>query len=288
MAESEYIYEINSVDEFEHKVLKSSFGVPVLVDFWAAWCQPCQMLMPLLGKLAEEFQGKFLLAKVNSDEQQALAAQFGVRSLPTVKFFRDGTVVDEFMGVQPEGAIRALLDKYVLRESDLVREQAQELREAGQLERAVFLLKSAADADPDNPRVRFDLMSALIAAKRHDEADALYAELPFAEKESDAIKALLAELSFLRQAGDLDDLATLTEGVKRNPGDLAARLRLAAQLVVGDRLEDAMDQYIEVMKRDRTFEDEAGRKGLLEVFTLLGADHPVVNTYRRKMFALLH
>jgi putative thioredoxin len=288
MAESKYICEITSIGEFEEKVLKPSFGVPVLVDFWAAWCQPCQMLMPLLGKLAEEFQGKFLLVKVNSDEQQALATQYGVRSLPTVKFFRDGAIVDEFMGAQPESAIRALLDKYVVRDSDLVREQARKLREAGQLDQTLDMLKSAAGADPDNPRVRVDLMSVLIEAKRYDDADALYADLPFAEKESDAIKALLAELSFHRQAGDLDDLATLMEGVKNNPGDLSERLRLAAQLVVGGRLEDAMDQYIEVMKRDRTFQDEAGRKGLLEVFTLLGADHPAVNTYRRKMFALLH
>lgn len=288
MADSEFVFEITSPTDFEQKVLNPSFQRPVLVDFWAAWCQPCQMLMPILSKLADEFGGQFLLAKVNSDEQQELAAHFGVRSLPTVKVFRDGEVVDEFMGVQPESAIRALLDKHVVRESDLARQEAEQLREAGQVEQAIALLENATAADPDNPRVRVDLLRALISAERYEDAERLYEGLAFAEKQNDAVRRLASELKFRRQAGEPVDLTTLQGNVEQNPADLGNRVQLAAQLVVTGQLEGAMDQYLEVMKRDRNFDDDAGRKGLLEIFTMLGDEHPAVNVYRRKMFALMH
>lgn len=289
MVESEFVYDV-TVESFQQRVLEKSHEVPVLVDFWAGWCQPCQMLLPILAGLAEEFQGKFLLAKVNTDEQQDLALQFSVRSLPTVKFFRDGQVVEEFMGVQPATAIRELLDRHVTRESDRVRGEARTLLEAAKPGEAVELLRGAAEMDPDNPRVATDLAEALVASGELDEAEQMLGMLSFLKRQEEPATRLYAKIRFRRQARDADgsDTEALKMRVADAPDDLDSRTQLAAQLVIGGQLEAAMDQYLEIMRRDRDYQEEAGRKGLIGIFDLLGDDDPRVNTYRRRMFAMMH
>ncbi len=141
-----FIFSVTQED-FAQRVLENSRRVPVMVDFWADWCGPCHMLMPILTKLTQEYQGQFLLAKVNSDEQQALASQYGVRSLPTVKLFKSGDVVDEFMGVQQESTIRQLLERHIERESDKIRLQAEQALEANDTEKAHLLLQQATALD---------------------------------------------------------------------------------------------------------------------------------------------
>ncbi|HDK37520.1 MAG TPA: thioredoxin, partial [Thiolapillus brandeum] len=152
MDNSPYIVEITN-DNYQTAVLEQSHKVPVLVDFWASWCQPCQMLMPVLANLAEQYQGKFILAKINTEEQQELAAQFGIRSIPTVKLFRNGDPVDEFAGALPESEIRKFLEKHISRESDAMVDQAEQLLLQGDLENALKLLQQAKQTDPENSNI---------------------------------------------------------------------------------------------------------------------------------------
>jgi len=152
MAESPHIFEIDE-SNYEQIVLQGSHDVPVLLDFWASWCQPCQILMPVLAKLVEEYQGRFILAKINTEEQQEIASRFGIHSIPTVKLFRDGQPVDEFAGALPESEIRAFLDRHMPRASDGSVVQAEERLHAGDPEGALALLSQAREDDPGNPRV---------------------------------------------------------------------------------------------------------------------------------------
>ncbi len=284
MADSPYIFEVTA-DNFSQVVLQGSQQTPVLVDFWADWCQPCRMLMPVLGKLAEEYKGQFILAKVNSDENQALAQQYGVRSLPTVKLFKQGQPVDEFMGALPEGQVREFLDRHIERESDKLLDQAMAMLAAGDQETALTLLRKANDMDPGRARLAVPLARLLIDKGDAGEAEALLKALPVDERDSADAAALLAQLEFSQQASGLPDRETLEQ--QAEAGDLKARLQLANKLVAEGEYEAAMNHLLTIMQKDRGFEDDIGRKTLLKIFDMLG-DDPLVEQYRRKMFNYLY
>lgn len=286
MSESPYIRNVTQAD-FTEVVIEGSHRTPVLVDFWAAWCGPCQMLMPVLAKLVEEYQGQVILAKVNSDEQQALAAQYAVRSLPTVKVFKEGQVVDEFMGVQPEPVIREMIERHLVRPSDHLRAEAREREAAGDLAGAVALLRQAADIDPDNPKVQVALAGALLRADDPDGAEKILNALPLNLQQSEEVKGLMGRLRFALIARDAPDTQTLEQRIAAEPGDLRARYQLAARQVANGAFEPAMEQLLEIMRRDRGFESDAGREGLIAVFDMVGGGE-AVNRYRRQMFNLLH
>lgn len=287
MSDSPYVFDVTEAD-FQQYVLQNSFQVPVLVDFWADWCQPCKTLMPLLAKLAEDYAGGFLLAKVNSDEQQALTAQHGVRSLPTVKVFKDGQVVDEFMGALPESEIRALLGKYVVRESDKLHQAAIVAMNDGDSEAALDLLKKAATADPANSRVCHDLALLLANSGDREGAKAVLEALPAAEKEKDEIKSLLSQLKYADLADELPDPAELQARLEQDPKDTEAAYELAVHAMMSGQYESAMQQLVAIVMRDRAFRDDIARTTLLEIFDMLGGDDPLVKRYRGKLFTALH
>lgn len=271
---------------FDVEVLTRSAQVPVLVDFWAAWCGPCQMLMPVLAKLAQDYQGGFFLAKVNTDVEQRLAGAHGIRSLPTVKLFHHGKAVGEFMGVQPERAIRALLDRYVARPSDARIDEARQARERGDAQAALALLQQGISEDPANDRLKLAAADALLALGRVDDAEAMLKSLaPAARAESEAA-TLAARVGLSRLAGATDK-AALTERVARDPGDLETRLALAARHALAGDYPVAMDELLEIIRRDRKFKDDAARKTLLTVFNLLGGKGDLVTEYRKRLALLL-
>lgn len=286
-SDSPYIFNVTQ-DDFGSVVLENSNRVPVLVDFWAAWCGPCQMLMPMLAKLVEEYGGQFLLAKVNTDEQQALAARYGVRSLPTVKLFKGGQVLDEFMGVQPESVVRAMLERHIVRESDVIRAEALQRYEEGDREGAMELLQKAAEMDPTNHKVRIDLAGLLAQSGRADLSEAMLQELPPDLRDSTEVKGLLARLRFARLAQDAPEVAELERRIERDPGDLEARYQLAARKIGAGDYEPGMEQLLEILRRDRGFEQDAGREGLLATFEILGGSGELVTRYRRQLFNLMH
>jgi putative thioredoxin len=286
MSESPYLYDVTQAD-FAERVLARSHEVPVLVDFWADWCGPCKMLAPVLHKLAEDFGGQLIVAKVNSDVEQALATQYGIRSLPTVKLFRNGAVVDEFMGVQPESAIRAILERHVPRESDNVREQALEIWRSGDAAAAVSMLQEAAEKDPENTKIVPDLARVLLAQGEADEAERLLRGLPANRAEDADVKRLLASVHFSRLVKDAPPIETLKERVDADAKDFGALEQLAAHWILEGNYEAGMDTLLQIMRGNRKYNDDAGRRGLLAAFELLGNDERVT-PYRRQMFNLLH
>lgn len=269
--------------DFAHHVLEESKHRPVVVDFWAPWCGPCKSLKPILEKLAAEYGGKFLLAKINSDDNQELAARYGVRGIPSVKAFIDGEPVDEFSGALPEGEVRAFLDRLIPGPADELRGQAAELRLAGDLSGALQRLADASRIDPAHIGVRLDAAEIMLDLNEADEAQHLLGSVP--DDTDPRVPQLKARLQFMGAAGE--DQAALAARVAANENDLEARLALANLLVAAGQYEAGMDQLLEIVRRDRGFKEDIGRKTLLSVFSLLDGDERV-SRYRRMLSSLLY
>ena len=285
MADSPYIVDVTR-DNYQ-QFMEASFEVPVLLDFWASWCQPCLMLAPILTKLADEYRGRFLLGKLNTETEQEIAARFGIRSIPTVKLFRDGQPVDEFMGALPENAVRQFLDRHVARESDAQVGQARDLLAAGDADGAIALLNEARQSDPDNPRLALTLARAQAATGDIAAAEETLAKLPADEQTSPEVASLRGQLFFEGQLGEAPAADELEAKLATDPGDHEALYQLALHKVLDQDYETAMELLLQLMQENRNFCDGAGRRGLLKVFELLG-DDPRVNLYRRRMANLLH
>jgi putative thioredoxin len=286
MADSHHVVNVTAAD-FDRVVVQGSRERPVLVDFWAEWCGPCRMLTPVLVKVAESYHGKLVVAKVNTEQEQALAQQFGIRSIPAVKLFRNGQVVDEFTGALPENAIREFVDRHIPRESDKLAAQAQQALMRGDADRARALLDAARQMDPENPRVL--LAEAQFHATIGDMAAAekALAQLPYDEAQKPEVIAFRAQIHFDAVSMQAPDPEALQARLVANPGDSEARYQLAAHLVMAGRFEEALEQLFQLMQKDRKYGDDAARKGLLLVFDILGSN-PLVARYRGKLFNLLH
>ena len=277
-----------TIEDFESLVIQNSFKQPVLVDFWADWCQPCQSLIPVLHKLAEEYQGAFTLAMVNSDEQGELAAQAGVKSLPTVKLFVDGQMVNEFMGALPESEVKKFLDPYIKTESDQILTAAFQAFGEGKEQEALEMLNTALANDPQNSKLKINIAKLVANQNDFDSAIALINTLSDEEKEQQEVKEILTQIKLANQLKDLGDPAELEQRINDNPDDLDALLQMSTYLNAGGNHEAAIKILMQIMMKDRSFNDGAGQKGLIEIFDMLGGENPLVQTYRRKMFTLLH
>ena len=287
MSESPYIHNVG-MNNFQQVVLENSINKPVLVDFWADWCQPCQTIMPMLAKLAEEYDGKFELAKVNADQEQELAGHFGIKSLPTMKLFYQGQIVDEKVGAVPESEVRAMLDKHIVSESQKFIQAATMAYQQGQTEQALEMLNHALAKDPENAELKVTIAQMVNAQGDSESALALLDSLDEEGAKLDAAIQLRAEINLAAQLADLPPMAEIEQRLAQNPGDLESLLHKSRHLTAQGDYDNAMECLLEVMRRDRAYEDDAGRKGLLELFDMLGGEHPSVQKYRRKLFTLLH
>ncbi|NNF96159.1 MAG: thioredoxin [Halobacteria archaeon] len=273
---------------FASQVIEASHQQPVLVDFWATWCGPCQSLMPILEQLAQSYQGKFLLAKVEIDSQQGLASQFGVRSVPTVKLVKNGQIVDEFTGALPESQIRTFLDKHIENESEQLMQQALMLYQQGDTEAALSQMGQILQADPDNLNNKLIYANILLREQHIDEARKWLESLPAEANDNPQVQAMQAQLEFIHIVENAPDMTTLQQQVADDPDNSEARYQLSAHAILQGQFEIAFEQLLEVVKRDRQYHDDAGRKALLKLFELLGDKHELVSSYRRKLAMALN
>ena len=288
-----YVVEVNQ-QNFATAIVENSQRVPVLVDVWADWCQPCRTLTPLLTKLAQDYQGGFILAKINADDEKMLAAQLQVRSLPTVIVVWQGQIVDQLVGVQPESVYRQMIDQFQAmagsgpESGDPLLEQVEVLWVRGRQQQAIELLREALKQEPDSVDLKTTLAGRLLQLERSDEARRLLEGLPEDVRARQPASGLLARLQFADLVQDAPALATLEQQINAKPDDYAARRQLAARYVLAGDYQAALEQFMEILRRAPQFEDEAGRKGLIAIFEMLGNEDPLVMTYRRRLFSLLH
>ena len=274
-------------EAFERDVLQASAGVPVLVDFWAPWCAPCRALKPILEKLAGEYQGRFLLAKVNSDEHPELSARFGVRGIPNVKAFVDGKVVDEFTGALPESGVRAFIDRLIPTPGEKLRRTAQALVAQGDFDEAERHLRSALELESANQAVRLDLVELLLAKNSHAEADTLFAPIPERERDQRADR-IYSALVLWKKSQQLPAMADLEARLAANPNDLQARLALGERLSADKRYEAALEALLEVVRGDRGALRTSARKLMVEVFELAADEAELVSRYRKLLAGALY
>ena len=268
-------------------LIDESFNRPVVVDFWADWCAPCKQLMPLLEKLADEYAGAFLLAKINADEQQGISQQLGVRSLPTVMVFKDGQPVDGFSGAQPETAVREMLQKHLPSPWDAKIAEATELLDSGDTANALALLRAAWEDSNKLLDITLAYAGALVEANRLDEAEDVLNEVRLVDR--DALhEQLMAQIELKREAGKSPEIEALESELASDESNHAVRVKLAVQLTTGAHYRDALEHLLVVLRADRDWNDGEAKRLYLDTIASIGKGDPLAAEYQRKLFSILY
>ena len=284
MADLPHVIDVTT-DSFETEVLQKSLQTPVLVDFWATWCGPCKSLGPVLEKLAGEYGGAFVLAKVDVDKEQQIAAAFQIRSVPTVFLLVGGQPVDAFQGALPEGQLRQFLQQHGIEPQ--AGDVAEPIEQAPLDPHAeVVRLRHAVEADPDKAELKLDLALALLKTGAAGEAGQLLEALPANLSTDDRAIRARARLGFAALLKDAPPVPVLVQAIAANEDDLKARHLLAVHHLVGGDAASGLEQLIEMLRRDRGFEDGLPKKALIDAFRIV-EDEDLVGHYRRKMASLL-
>ncbi|AGB81407.1 thioredoxin 2 [Serratia rubidaea] len=279
------VIEINETNL--HQTLEQSMSVPVLFYFWSERSQHCLQLTPVLDKLAAEYAGQFVLAKVDCDAQQAIAAQFGLRSIPTVYLFKDGQPVDGFQGPQPEEAIRELLQRVLPKEEDLKLAQAGELLQDGKAIDALPLLKEAWQTSNQRSDIGLLLAETQLTLNRVDEAEAVLATIPLQDRDT-RYQGLVAQIELLKQAADTPEIQQLQQQVEQDPANAELATQLALQLHQVGRNEEALELLMGHLKQDLAAANGSARKTLMDILAALGTGDALAGKYRRQLYSLLY
>jgi len=284
-AASPHVFDV-TLERFEAEVLLKSKDVPVLVDFWATWCGPCKTLGPILEKLAAEYQGAFLLAKVDVDKEQQLAGYFQIRSVPTVMLLKGGQIVDGFPGALPEGQLKQFLAQHGITPAEpAAPAEAAEAPPVDPEAEVIRLRHAVADA-PDDGALKLDLVLALLKVGAASEAEGLLDALPANLATDDRAVKARARLGFAALLKDAPPVAVLEQAIAANPDDLRARHLLGARHLVEGDSDAGLAQFLEMLKRNRGFEDGLPKKALIDAFRVV-EDEDLVGAYRRKMASVL-
>jgi putative thioredoxin len=281
----------SSTAAFEVDVMDASMDVPVIVDFWAPWCGPCKQLGPALEKLVHEARGAVKLVKINVDQNQELAAHLRVQSIPAVFAFKGGRPVDGFVGALPESQLKAFIQRLAGPVGPSPMEQAMEQAKAaldsGDFGAAANIYQQVLAQDKGNPVATAGLMRSLIATGALSEARMLFSGLPMPMKTDPEIAAALTALELAEQAAEVGDVGELSAKLAADPKDHQARYDLALAHYAAGRTEAALDELLELFRRDRAWNDQAARKQMVKIFDALGPTHELTGSTRRRLSSLM-
>lgn len=274
-----------TIENFQQVILEGSKNKLIIVDFWADWCEPCKQLMPVLEKLAGEFSDRVTLAKIDCEAEQQLAAQFGIRSLPTVAFFKDGQPVDGFAGVEPESAIRARIEQHIPGPGADLLEQAQQLLQQESYQEAYALAKQAYDLQPNEVQTQLTLADAACSVGRLEQTESLLQGIGLADQDS-YYQHVVSKLELAKQAADSPELRALEEQAAAAPDDLELQLNLATKLYDAQRMEEALEVAFAVLQKD--FNHGSAKKQTLDMLNGLPKGDPLAAQYRRKLYSMMY
>ena len=296
-----------TIANFEAEVIEASHHTPVLVDFWAPWCGPCKVIGPLLEKVETAYAGRFKLVKIDSDQEQQLAAAFGIRSIPTCVLLMNGQPVDGFMGALPEGQIKEFLDKHLPAANELeavaVEEEALDAIEEGDLEGALEKLQEAVKTDPNNDDVRFDLVKLQLELGLDDDAKVAFAPViakAAGVRRLDSLQRWMAARDAQAAVQDPEARAAeLQAAIATNKRDFASRFALAQLLMAHSQWVSAMDELLEILMRDKAWSEDLARKTFIAILDIIEPpkpkvaegqvppEDPTVATYRRRLSSVV-
>ncbi len=281
--EAAFIIDV-TVQNFQELIEKSS-DIPVLLEFYVEGHEQTQATSVMMNKLANEYQGKFILGRIEVQQNQQIAQQLGIRGLPTVKVIYQGQMVQDLEGPQEESTVRSLLDQLTMSPVERIKAQVDLLIAQGQRTEAIQLLEQLVQQEPTNTAIQVELADLLIMDGRPEQAQQIIGSLP---DDTPGLSKPANRLQFIELSKDFESLDALSAAVETDPNDLNKRYQLAVCLVVDDQIEAALEQLLIMLQRDKSFEDELARKTMINVFDLLGKGDPIATAYRRKMFAFLH
>lgn len=272
-----------SAEDFDNLVLINSSKGPVLVNYWSHKVGPCIRQYPILAKLADDFAGRFLLVNVDADRYRSLAKDYGVNSLPTLKLFHKGTVVETLHGYQNEAEIQQMIARHIPRDSDETLLTAVHLYQDGERDKGLAMLAEATIDDPQNIRLPMTLARLLVNEQRADEAMHLLTNMPQQQRDDSEVKILREQIGFILTVGDDPAPEQWRSNIESTPDDCESRYRLAALSALNDQYPEAMAGFYEILRIDAEYQSGAARQALITLFTILGQEHELVREYRDKL-----